>query len=378
MAVPASFRRWGRTVGTAAALTLVLLLVDAGAQAQPRGVEKVGRQVALVVGNGAYVNTPGLPNAPRDAKAMAGALRGLGFEVLEATDLDQRAMLRELANFADLLDRAEIGLFFYAGHALQVAGENYLVPVDAKLQREAQLLFQTVPARTVLHMMEAAVPLRLVLLDACRDNPLAGSLARSMGATRSTAVGRGLARLESGVGTLIAYATAPGEVAEEGTGGHSPFTAALLEHIGTPGLEVRQVLSRVRSSVLKTTDNRQVPWDSSSLTADFYFKAAPDAPMVKSPVVEPVVPDHALEVEFWQSAERRKTPAAYEAYRLRFCPGGVFCTLAGEALAQPAVTPRAGASPPQDRRCRHVMERAQLGEPLSDEERTLLRERCRS
>lgn len=378
MALPASFTRSGRAVGMVAALTLFLLLVHAGAQAQVRGTEGPGRHVALVVGNGAYVDTPRLPNAPRDAKAIAEALRDLGFEVLEATDLDQRGMLQELADFADLLDGAEVGLFFYAGHGLQVAGENYLVPVDARLHREAQLRFQTVPARTVVDVMEAAVPIRLVLLDACRDNPMARTLAQSMGVTRSTAVGRGLARLESGVGTLIAYATAPGEVAEDGTDEHSPFTAALLEHIGAPGLEVRQVLSRVRGSVLKATDNRQVPWDSSSLTRDFYFKAVPDAPVPKSPVIEPVVPDNALEVELWQSAERRKTPAAYQAYRARFCPGGAFCTLADEALVQPVVVPPAGASPPEDRRCQHVMERVQLGELLTDEERTLLRERCRS
>jgi uncharacterized caspase-like protein/outer membrane protein OmpA-like peptidoglycan-associated protein len=232
------------------------------------------RRVALVIGNGAYQNAPGLPNPPRDVGAVAAALRGLGFEVIAAVDLDQPDMLQRLDEFAAKLEGAAVGLFFYAGHGLQVAGENYLVPVDARLQREAQVRLQTVPLQTVLATMEVAVPTRLVLLDACRDNPLAQQLKRSMAASRSAAVGQGLAEVRTAVGTLIAYATGPGDVASDGDGPHSPFTAALLEHIATPGLEVRQVLGRVRDDVLKQTSERQVPWDSSSLRGDFYFKPA--------------------------------------------------------------------------------------------------------
>jgi uncharacterized caspase-like protein len=218
------------------------------------------RRVALVIGNGDYANTEALLNPPNDARAMVRALRSLGFEVIEAVDLDQPDMLAKLDEFAERLEGAKVGLFFYAGHGLQVAGENYLVPVDARLQREAQVRLQAVPLQTILQMMEAEVPTRLVLLDACRDNPLARTLARSMGATRSTAVGQGLAGIQTGVGTLIAYATAPGEVALDGGEANSPFTAALLEHIGTPGLEVRQVLSRVRGSVLDADRRRRLWW----------------------------------------------------------------------------------------------------------------------
>jgi uncharacterized caspase-like protein len=233
---------------TLAAL-LALALLACGAA--PAGAAREGRRVALVVGNGAYAEAgAALPNPPNDARAVAGSLRGLGFEVLEAVDLDHPAMLEGLDRFAARLEGAEVGLFFYAGHGLQVAGENYLVPTDARLGREAQVRLQTVPVRTVLELMEAEVPTRVVLLDACRDNPLARTLARGMGAARSAAVGQGLAQVQAGVGTLIAYATAPGSVALDGAGRNSPFTAALLDHVATPGLEVRQVLGRVRASGL--------------------------------------------------------------------------------------------------------------------------------
>jgi uncharacterized caspase-like protein len=174
-------------------LVFVMLTFATGALAQ------VSR-VALVIGNGAYDNTATLPNPPNDARAMARTLRDLGFYVVEAVDLDHPAMLEALAEFADRLEGAAVGLFFYAGHGLQLAGENYLVPVDARLQREAQVRLQTVSVQTVLQAMEAEVPVRLVLLDACRDNPLARSLARSMGASRSAAVGEGLAKMEAAVG----------------------------------------------------------------------------------------------------------------------------------------------------------------------------------
>ena len=247
-----------------------------------------GRRVALVIGNGAYQNALHLPNPPNDAKAVAEALRGLGFEVIDAVDLDQPDMLAKVDDFSAKLEGADTGLFYYAGHGLQVGGENYLVPIDARLQREAQIRLQTLPLQTVLATMEASVPTRLVLLDACRDNPLAQALKRSMAASRSTAVGQGLAEVRTAVGTLIAYATGPGDVASDGQGAHSPFTGALLDHIATPGLEVRQVLGRVRDEVLKQTGDRQVPWDSSSLRGEFYFKSP--EPIVLDPSTEPSPP----------------------------------------------------------------------------------------
>jgi uncharacterized caspase-like protein len=265
---------------TAALLAVLLLATALQANA--------ARRVALVVGNGAYQNAPNLPNPPNDAKAVAEALRGLGFEVIEAVDLDQPDMLAKLDEFSGQLEGAGIGLFYYAGHGLQVNGQNYLVPIDARLQREAQVKLQTLPLDTVLETMEAAVPIRIVLLDACRDNPLAQALKRSLAASRSAAVGQGLAKVRTTVGTLIAYATGPGDVASDGDGEHSPFTTALIEHIGTPGLEVRQVLGRVRNAVLEQTGDRQVPWDSSSLRGEFYFKEPEPVVATPEPKSEPL------------------------------------------------------------------------------------------
>ena len=313
-----------------------------------------GRRVALVVGNGAYQNAPALPNPPNDARAVAQALRDLDFEVIEATNLDQPAMLDQVDEFSARLEGAEAGLFYYAGHGLQVGGENYLVPIDARLQREAQVRLQTLPLQTVLATMEVTVPTRIVLLDACRDNPLAQQLKRSMGASRSQAVGQGLAEVRTAVGTLIAYATGPGDVAADGQGEHSPFTGALLDHIGTPGLEVRVLLSRVREEVLEQTSKRQVPWDSSSLLGEFYFNLAPQptAPVTASPTpatsqIPPVseqggsgFDERQLELRFWESVDTSDNAADFEAY-LQVFPRGTFATLARNRLARLRVTENA-------------------------------------
>ena len=242
------------------------------------------RRVALVIGNSAYRFAPELPNPRNDAAAVGAALERLGFEVLAGQDLDGADMSRMLRDFGRRLEGADAGLFFYAGHGLQVGGGNYLVPVDAQLSSELDLEFEATDLNVVLRIMERASATNLVFLDACRDNPLAQNLARSMGATRSMAVGRGLARVESGVGTLITYATQPGNVALDGDGLHSPFTEALVEHIEAPGIDVALMLRRVRQSVLDATDGQQVPWGHSSLTGEFYFM--PESADGPAPVAE--------------------------------------------------------------------------------------------
>ena len=175
-------------------------------------------------------------------------------------------MLRE---FAKAARGAEVTLFFYAGHGLQVEGENYLVPVDARLADEVDLDLEAFELAKFMRRMRGGT--NLVFLDACRDNPLASNLVRSMGPTRSAAVGRGLGRVETGSGTLIAYATQPGNVADDGEGRNSPFTGALLAHIATPGLSVDALLARVTDDVMKGTGERQQPWRHSSLRKPFYF-----------------------------------------------------------------------------------------------------------
>jgi uncharacterized caspase-like protein len=188
--------------------------------------------------------------------------------VVEGRDLDKRGMEDKVREFSRKLDRATLALFFYAGHGLQVAGKNYLVPVDARLERPGDLAFDAMDVAQVLAQMEADQRVNLVFLDACRDNPLARTLARSLG-TRSASVGQGLASIQSAVGTMIAYATQPDNVALDGDGQrNSPFTTALLRHIATPGLDISTLMRRVRADVIAATHKKQVPWDHSSLVGD--------------------------------------------------------------------------------------------------------------
>lgn len=246
-------------------------------------------KVALVIGNSAYRHAPALPNPGNDARAVADLLTGMGFEVVAGYDLDKAGLDAKVQDFARALGGADTALVFYAGHGLQVEGRNFLVPIDARLASEADLDFEAVDMDLILRQLERRQRTNLVFLDACRDNPLAGNLARSMGAARSAGIGRGLARIDGGLGTLIAYATQPGNIAADGTGNHSPFTEALLRHLPTPGLEVRQALSRVRKDVVEATDGKQVPWDHSSLMGDFILNPAPAEPQTAARL--PAVPD---------------------------------------------------------------------------------------
>lgn len=238
------------------------------------------KRVALVVGNAAYVNASPLPNPVNDATEIAKALTEAGFQVIVGLDLDKPAFDGKVREFASALDGADVAVFFYAGHGLQVAGRNYLVPVDAKMQKERDLDFEGLSVDFVLKQMEMDRDgkTNVVFLDACRDNPLARNLARSMG-TRSVSIGKGLAQIETGVGTFISYSTQPGNVALDGTGTNSPFTAALVKGVRTEGRTLTTVMAEVRREVLAATSGKQVPWDHSSLTGDFYFHlaAAPGA-----------------------------------------------------------------------------------------------------
>ena len=238
----------------------------------PAAAEK---RVALVVGNSAYVHAAVLPNPVNDAGDIAKALTEVGFEVIVGLDLGKPALDAKVRDFARALDKADVALFFYAGHGLQASGRNYLMPVDARLQGERDLDFEAVSVDFVLKQMELEREgkTNVVFLDACRDNPLARNLARSMG-TRSAAIGQGLAQVQTGVGTFIAYSTQPGNVALDGQGRNSPFTAALAKGLREPGRNLTSVMIEVRKDVLAVTGGKQVPWDHSALTGDFYFHLA--------------------------------------------------------------------------------------------------------
>lgn len=246
------------------------------------------KRVALVVGNSAYQHSPALPNPKNDAGDLSAVLRQQGFQVLEGWDLDKQAFDRKVRDFATALNGAEVGLFFFAGHGLQVGGQNYLVPVDAELTTAAALEFEMVKVDVVHRVMERLTNTNLLFLDACRDNPLSRNLARAMG-TRSADIGRGLAAVESGIGTLISFSTQPGNVALDGTGRNSPFAAALIKHIGASKDDLSAILIDVRNDVMKDTQRKQVPWEHSALTGRFYFAAAPPlaAPVVPPPAAAP-------------------------------------------------------------------------------------------
>ncbi len=260
-----------RRLGEILVLAWALLLAAGAAHAESR--------IALVIGNGAYAHTTALANPGNDARQMTEALKSTGFEVIEARDTDRRQLDGALRSFADRLGSADVALFYYAGHGLQVGASNYLVPVDARLERERDLEFEAVKLDFVLRQMEIdrEGKTTIVFLDACRDNPLTRNLARSMG-TRSTAIGRGLAPASAGLGTFIAYATQPGNVALDGQGGNSPFTAALARHMRVKGRSLPSTMIEVRKDVIAATGGKQVPWDHSAMTGDFYFLPGDAAP----------------------------------------------------------------------------------------------------
>jgi hypothetical protein len=222
-----------------------------------------------------------------------------------------------IRSFTGKIAGADVALLYYAGHGLQVGGKNYLLPIDARIENQADLEFGSIDVNLVLTFMEGQAKTSIVFLDACRDNPLGAQLARR---TRSTNVGRGLAQVDSGVGTLIAFATQPGNVALDGEGRNSPFTSALLKIIEQPGLSLSEVMISVRNEVLKTTGGKQVPWEHSSLTGQFYFKPLTAVPAAGS--------DQAgIEMAFWSSIGESKNPQLYEAYLRRY-PNGTFADIA--------------------------------------------------
>ena len=235
------------------------------------------RRVALVIGNGAYARVRPLPNPTNDARAMAKSLRDIGFVVTEGTDLDRTAMQATIRDFLRDAARSQVAVVYYAGHGVQIDGRNYLVPIDIQFQAGSGMTDTMMDLDTIMAGLDDQVRTNILILDACRNNPMAPKLA-SAGPARDVEAGSGLAAPATlgagstlGAGTLIAFATAPGQVALDGEGANSPFSAALTRHIGTPGLEVQQMLTRVRAEVVAATKGKQVPWSNSSLLGEVYL-----------------------------------------------------------------------------------------------------------
>ncbi len=300
------------------------------------------RRVALVIGNAAYKSVTSLQNPVNDSKAVAEQLRKLGFEVIEKQNLGREGFAGVVREFGDKLRGASVGLFYFAGHGLQVKGRNYLVPVDADIAREDEVPYRSFDVNEVLDKMDSArTAVNLVVLDACRNNPFARSFKPAQ---------TGLAQMDAPTGTLIAFATAPGSVAQDGEGSNGLYTGALLKHIAAPGVAVEQMFKRVRVDVVNASKNQQVPWESSSLNRDFSFANAPAAkPTVVVAASNPaatIATELALDLAFWDAVKDSRSPADYRAYLEQY-PNGRFAALARvrSAPSAPAATPSAPAAP---------------------------------
>ncbi len=286
------------------------------------------KKVALVIGNGRYTSAGALDNPANDAHDVAAALLELGFQVVDGTDLDGAAMREKLRDFAKAVQGAGVALFFYAGHGVQVDGHNYMLPVDAQLDSKDDLEFEAVDMNRVLVQLEREPRVNIIILDACRNNPLAENLARAFRGSSRSIGGRsgGLAALDAvAPGTLISFSTQPGATASDGTGRNSPYTAALLEHIRTPGLELQGLMRRVGAEVVRASDGAQVPWQNASLTTDYYLTSPP--PEGQAPVALADVSAKRVEVEYWLEVKDSGSIEELQSYVERF-PEGSFVDLA--------------------------------------------------
>jgi len=317
----------GRILAVAAGLCL-LATTFSSAQAEPR--------IALVIGNSNYGSEIGkLPNPVNDAAIMAQSLQQTGFEVIKVTDADWKTMKRKIQDFGDKLAAAgpqATGLFFYAGHGVQVQGMNYLVPIGADISKEGDVNIESISADDVLQQMEfAGSRVNIVVLDACRNNPLQRSF-------RSAT--RGLAPMQAAQGSFIAYSTSPGSVAADGSGKNSPYASALATTIVQPGVGIEEAFRSVRTSVMAATQDKQVPWDSSSLTAPFFFKPAaaqfttasqPAPPPAAKPSIAPTPASLEIEKMVWDGIKDSKQGSDYQAYLSQY-PNGVFAAVAKSRL----------------------------------------------
>ncbi|WP_316179205.1 caspase domain-containing protein [Bradyrhizobium sp. SZCCHNRI1009] len=284
------------------------------------------KRVALVIGNSAYQNVPQLTNPVNDGAVMTATFKSAGFDVVDyRRDLTARETRRALRDFADAARDADIAVVYYAGHGMEVEGSNYLIPIDARLERDTDVYDETLSLDRILVAVEPAKKLRLVILDACRDNPFTRNMQRTV-ATRS--LGRGLAKVEpTSPNTLIAYSAKAGSTAQDGDGKNSPFTLALSRHIATPGLDVRKAFGFVRDEVLKATANRQEPFVYGSLGGED-VPLVPGVPRVvtQMPVTPPPNPQADIRRDY-ELAMQVGNKGALNAFLAQY-PDGFYASLA--------------------------------------------------
>ena len=286
-----------------------VVLALAGMAASPAALAE--KRVALVIGNSAYEHVTRLPNPANDAEDMAAALGALGFAVDHAADLSRAGLEEAVADFADRAVGADVALVFYAGHGIEVDRRNYLIPVDARLANDRRLRFEAVALDDVMASLDAVKGVRIVLLDACRNNPFAAAMAMS---SASRSVGRGLSRIEAPGGTLISFAAKEGTIAEDGDGRNSPFTAAPLDRLATPGVEVSLLFRQVRDSVLAATGGQQEPYVSASLPGEPIYLVPPEgAEAAAAPAAGP-----SAAAEAWNAVRDSDIAADLEAFIAAF------------------------------------------------------------
>ncbi len=333
----------------------LLLLVCQPAFAEER--------VALVLGNSAYQNVARLPNPVNDGAVIAATLKNAGFDVVEERhDLTAAETRRALRDFADRARDADIAVVYYAGHGIEVDGTNYLIPVDAKLERDTDVYDEAFSLDRVLLAIEPAKQLRLVILDACRDNPFAKNMKRTVA---SRAIGQGLAKVEpTSPNMLIAYSAKAGSTALDGDAKNSPFTMALAKHLTTPGLDVRRAFGFVRDEVLKTTSYRQEPFVYGSLGGE-------DVPLVPvKATASPANPQAEIRRDY-ELAQQIGNKAALNAFLAQY-PDGFYAELARSQLAKIAAEDARVAATEKARlaeqeRARLVAEGAQKGQQAKAE-----------
>ncbi|NIO80088.1 MAG: DUF1566 domain-containing protein [Candidatus Aminicenantes bacterium] len=282
---------------------------------QERRVKVIKKEsrIALVIGNGAYKTSP-LRNPVNDANDIADVLREKGFDVTLNTNASKPTMINSIREFGRKLRKGGVGLFYYAGHGMQVDGMNYLIPADANIQAEHEIPLESVNVNRILgYMKKAKNRLNMLILDACRDNPFARSF-------RSTS--RGLAQMDSPLGTLIAYSTAPGKTAADGSGRNGIYTKHLLTHIRTSNLEVGQMLRVVRSKVRIETNGKQVPWESTSLEGNFYFSTFTGTKLRSSyQTLSSSAADAMIKQEGFFDSDRNKSGSFNNNYQARTING---------------------------------------------------------
>ena len=313
----------------AAVLTAVVLFLFAEARAFA-----AADKVALVIGNSAYANVARLQNPSNDAQDVADALRNVGFTVKVATNLDERGMRAALRDFEPLAASSSVAMVYYAGHGIEVNGVNYLIPIDASLKRDTYIQDEAVPLSRVLETIAQAKTLRMVLLDACRDNPFMAQMERT---NSGRSISRGLARVEPTAATIVSFAAAEGATASDGDGRNSPFARALLNHIATPGLEVKLVLGRASNEVRQKSQGRQVPavyWTPGG--EEVYLVNAPASPAQQQATEDPAA-DFLL-------AQKLNTVTGWDAFLKRYGQG-FHAELARAARAE--LETKASAKPEQ-------------------------------